>query len=104
MTAGALAASAAAGDQPAAQPSAQTSIPDRGPRLDPDLVRDFVIAGHHDLNRVRELLDQHPTLINAAWDWGGGAKSPWHLFPDRPSVFSGALNRPLYPPRKRKRF
>src|SRR5947208_11376012 len=76
MTAGALAASAVAAAQPAAQPSAQTSaqtsIPDRGPRLDADLVREFVIAGHHDLNRVRELLDQHPTLINAAWDWGGG--------------------------------
>jgi hypothetical protein len=72
MTAGALAASAVAAAQPAAQPSAQTSIPDRGPRLDLDLVREFVIAGHHDLNRVRELIDQHPTLINAAWDWGGG--------------------------------
>ena len=35
-------------------------------------MRDFVIAGHHDLNRTRELLDQHPTLINATWDWGGG--------------------------------
>lgn len=72
MTAGALVASATAGAQPAAQPSAQTSIPDRGPRLDPDLVRDFVIAGHGNLDRTRELLDQHPTLINAAWDWGGG--------------------------------
>ena len=72
MTAGALAASATAGAQAPSQPSAQTPVPDRGPRLDPDLVRDFVIAGHHDLNRVREMLDQHPALINAAWDWGGG--------------------------------
>jgi hypothetical protein len=72
MTAGALAASAVAAAQAPAQPSAQTSIPDRGPRLDLDLVREFVIAGHHDLNRTRELIDQHPTLINAAWDWGGG--------------------------------
>ena len=76
MTAGALASTAVAAAQTAAQASAQTSaqtsIPDRGPRLDLDLVRDFVIAGHHDLNRTRELLDQHPTLINAAWDWGGG--------------------------------
>jgi len=76
MTAGALAANAVAGAQPApqasAQTSAQTSIPDRGPRLDSDLVRDFVIAGHGNLDRTRELLDLHPTLINAAWDWGGG--------------------------------
>jgi hypothetical protein len=71
MTAGALAANAA-GAQAPAQPSAQTSVPDRGPRLDPDLVREFVIAGHANLERTRELLDLHPTLINAAWDWGGG--------------------------------
>ncbi len=55
-----------------AQPSAQTSIPDRGPRLDLDLVREFVIAGHGNLDRTRELLEQQPALINAAWDWGGG--------------------------------
>ena len=72
MTAGALASTAAAAAQTAAQPSAQTSIPDRGPRLDPDLVREFVIAGHGNLDRTRELLALHPTLINAAWDWGGG--------------------------------
>jgi hypothetical protein len=78
MTAGALASTAAAAAaaqtpaQASAQTSAQTSIPDRGPRLDPDLVREFVIAGHGNLDRTRELLDQHPTLINAAWDWGGG--------------------------------
>ena len=75
MTAGAL-VSTALGAQtattPAAQPAAQTAVPERPPRLDSDLVRDFVIAGHHDLNRTRELLDQHPTLINATWDWGGG--------------------------------
>jgi hypothetical protein len=37
-----------------------------------DLVREFVIAGHADLARTRDLLDQHPTLVNAAWDWGAG--------------------------------
>jgi hypothetical protein len=72
MTAGALASTAAAGAQAAAQTSAQTSIPDRGPRLDLDLVRELVIAGHGNLDRTRELLEQHPALINAAWDWGGG--------------------------------
>jgi hypothetical protein len=76
MTAGALASNAlatqTAGAQPAAQPSAKTSIPDRGPRLDPDLVREFVIAGHGNLDRTRELLERQPALINAAWDWGGG--------------------------------
>jgi hypothetical protein len=47
-------------------------IPDRGPRLDADLVRDFVIAAHANLERTRELLEQQPALVNATWDWGGG--------------------------------
>jgi hypothetical protein len=52
-------------------PSTSTA-PDRGPRLDADLVREFVIAGHGNLERTRELLAQQPALINATWDWGGG--------------------------------
>jgi hypothetical protein len=54
------------------QPSAQTGIPDRGPRLDADLVRQFVIAGHGNLEMVKEMLEHQPALINATWDWGGG--------------------------------
>ena len=42
------------------------------PRLTPELVRDFVANAHGDLGRVRDLLEPHPTLVNAAWDWGGG--------------------------------
>ena len=45
---------------------------ERPPSLDPALVRDFVANAHGDLNRVTELLEQEPALINAAWDWGGG--------------------------------
>jgi hypothetical protein len=79
MTAGAFVASAVAGAQtlqtptPAA-PAAPTPAPapERPPRLDPELVHDFVVAGHFDLARTRQLLDQHPALVNAAWDWGGG--------------------------------
>jgi hypothetical protein len=65
MTAGALVPNALAA-------AAQPAVPERPPRLDPDLVRDFVIAGHGNLDRTRELLDQHPALINATWDWGAG--------------------------------
>jgi hypothetical protein len=72
MTAGAFAVTAVAGAQTVGQLSAQTSIPDRSPRLDPDLVREFVIAGHANLDRTRELLERQPALINATWDWGGG--------------------------------
>jgi hypothetical protein len=58
--------------QPQPQADARTTIPDRGPRLDADLVRDFVIAGHANLDKVKEMLEQQPALINATWDWGGG--------------------------------
>jgi hypothetical protein len=54
------------------QSDAKTKIPDRGPRLDDDLVREFVIAGHGNLDKVKEMLAQQPALINATWDWGGG--------------------------------
>src|SRR5713226_5160569 len=42
------------------------------PALDPELVHDFVLNAHGNLERVRELLEQEPNLVNAAWDWGGG--------------------------------
>jgi hypothetical protein len=76
MAAGVIAGSAGSASpvlsqaQPQSQP--QSKIPDRGPRLDLDLVREFVIAGHGNLDRTRELLEQQPALINATWDWGGG--------------------------------
>ena len=40
--------------------------------LDADLVQEFVVKAHGDLQRTRELLDAEPALVNAAWDWGGG--------------------------------
>jgi hypothetical protein len=42
------------------------------PALDRDLVREFVADAHADLEAVRTALAEHPTLANAAWDWGGG--------------------------------
>ena len=44
---------------------------DKAP-LAPALVNEFVGKAHGDLDRVRELLGQHPALVNAAWDWGNG--------------------------------
>lgn len=41
-------------------------------RIEPTLVADFVGNAHGDLNRVKELLEQEPALLNSAWDWGGG--------------------------------
>src|SRR5215470_4886652 len=40
--------------------------------IDSALVNAFVGNAHSDLNRVKELLEQEPALLNAAWDWGGG--------------------------------
>ena len=40
--------------------------------LDSDLVREFVANAHADLEAVRNALTEHPTIANAAWDWGGG--------------------------------
>jgi len=53
-----------------AQPAAK--IPDRGPRLEDELVREFVIAGHGNAEKTGQLLETQPAVINATWDWGGG--------------------------------
>jgi hypothetical protein len=45
---------------------------DKKPPIKPELVNEFVLKGHGDLQRVKELLEQEPALLNAAWDWGGG--------------------------------
>jgi ankyrin repeat protein len=40
--------------------------------LDPALVREFVIAGHGNLERVREMLAEEPALLNAVNEWRPG--------------------------------
>jgi len=54
-----------------AKPAVGTE-PARKPQLEPTLVKDFVIAGHGNLPKVKELLTTEPMLINAMWDWGAG--------------------------------
>jgi hypothetical protein len=41
-------------------------------QLDAALVHEFVGNAHGNLERVKELLEQEPALLNAAWDWGEG--------------------------------
>jgi ankyrin repeat protein len=54
-------------------PIASYSQPKQKPDpLEKELVKEFVIKGHGDLNRVKELLEKEPGLLNASWDWGGG--------------------------------
>jgi hypothetical protein len=55
-----------------ASPGASPVVPDRGPPIESALVKQFVIAGHGNLDKVKELLAAQPALINATWDWGGG--------------------------------
>jgi hypothetical protein len=40
--------------------------------LGPRKVEAFVSQAHGDLEAVRELLEEEPALVNAAWDWGDG--------------------------------
>ncbi len=40
--------------------------------LSAEKVKNFVIAGHNDLEKVKLLLQEFPTLLYATWDWGGG--------------------------------
>lgn len=47
-------------------------VKERPEKLHDDLVRDFVVAGHGDLEKVKAMLVETPTLVNAVWDWGGG--------------------------------
>lgn len=45
---------------------------DKKSALDSKLVEEFVGVSHGNFERVKELLAQEPSLVNATWDWGGG--------------------------------
>ncbi|WP_211340703.1 hypothetical protein [Sediminibacterium goheungense] len=53
-------------------PSSVSAQTDRPPQLDKQLVQDFVGAGHNNLEKVKQLYAEHPTLIYATHDLGGG--------------------------------
>ena len=40
--------------------------------LSATLVKDFVGKAHRDMDAVLKMHKEIPTLLNAAWDWGGG--------------------------------
>lgn len=52
--------------------SKNTILNQDAPQLDKELVAKFVGAGHGKIDVVKELLEEHPTLLNAAHDWRGG--------------------------------
>jgi hypothetical protein len=59
---------------PSATPSARDvpDFPERSPQLDRARVKRFVIAGHFNLEAVKEMLAEEPGLINGTFDWGSG--------------------------------
>src|SRR5437660_10110475 len=54
-------------------PSAGNSqAPPRPPALAQEMVKEFVIAAHGNLEKTKVMLAAEPGLVNATWDWGGG--------------------------------
>jgi hypothetical protein len=45
---------------------------DKPPPIDRELVAEFVLKAHGDLEFVKETVESEPAIVNAAWDWGGG--------------------------------
>ncbi len=56
----------------AAQGEAADTVWPGFPGQRPEKVREMVGVCHRDVDRARALLDEHPALVNAAWDWGFG--------------------------------
>ncbi|MFM9908243.1 MAG: hypothetical protein ACKVOW_02775 [Chitinophagaceae bacterium] len=50
---------------------AQTE-PKRPDPLPAEKVKEFVSVGHNNLEKVKTLLEEFPSLLYATWDWGGG--------------------------------
>ena len=61
-------------NSPAPSPSSKDvpDFPEHDPQIDRARVKRFVIAGHFNLEAVKEMLGSDPTLINGAIDWGNG--------------------------------
>src|SRR5690348_4476282 len=47
-------------------------VSDAFPSHPPELVREVVTVAHFDLKRVKELVEERPSVARAAWDWGFG--------------------------------
>jgi hypothetical protein len=48
------------------------AVADTFPQQSPAMVRDAVVASHGNVKRIRELVDAHPAMARAAYDWGFG--------------------------------
>ena len=45
---------------------------EKPPAIDPTIVKEFVRIAHSDFEKVKQMLEEYPLLLNASWDWGGG--------------------------------
>jgi hypothetical protein len=77
LTSAGLLASGLLGDLARAQetkptPPGVTKPPPKPPALPLDQVQAIVGHAHRSLDKVRELVEQIPLLVNACWDQGGG--------------------------------
>ncbi len=57
---------------PSASDGAVPDFPEHDPQIERARVKRFVIAGHFNLDVVKEMIAADPTLINGAIDWGKG--------------------------------
>src|SRR3954447_11690433 len=57
---------------PSPDPKNVPDFPEHDPQIDRAKVKRFVIAGHFNLEAVKEMLAAEPGLINGAIDWGNG--------------------------------
>ena len=69
---GSFAVPARAAESSAAPTAPLPPVADTFPGQPPELAREMVGVSHANPSRVNELLKLHPTLANAAWDWGFG--------------------------------
>lgn len=56
----------------AAPPPAKLGATDTFPMQPVELVKEMVTVSHGNAKRVRELVEAHPALAKASWDWGFG--------------------------------
>jgi hypothetical protein len=57
---------------------------EKAPPLDKELVKEFVTAGHKDLDKVKTMLKETPDLLNASfgwndWDWEDALGGAGHM-------------------------
>jgi hypothetical protein len=55
-----------------AAPPAKIGVTDSFPMQPVELVKEMVSVSHGNVKRVRELVEAHPALAKASWDWGFG--------------------------------